>query len=116
LIVSTTGCQNNAVGIADSRIIPDNRFTASSHSSTVYYYAPKNGRLNSNIRGWSPLTKSDPNDYLQIHLGEVYVICAVATQGAHKFHIWTTQYKISASVDTNIWRTHMNGKSEKVGI
>jgi hypothetical protein len=118
LIVSTTGCQNNAVGIADSRIIPDNRFTATSYFDS-YQYAPKNARLYMNRKGWSgwaPRTTTDPNDYLQIDLGEVYVICAVATRGSHQWKDWVKQYQISTSIDNNIWSTYMNGKSEKVGI
>jgi hypothetical protein len=107
-----TGCQDNPVGIADSSIIPDNRFTATSHYDAGY--APKNARLNGAARGWGPKTKTDAIDYLQIDLGEVYVICAVATQGCSSCSEWTTQYKISTSIDNNTWTTYKTGASAKV--
>ncbi|XP_031549731.1 venom prothrombin activator pseutarin-C non-catalytic subunit-like [Actinia tenebrosa] len=95
-------CQDSPVGIADSSIIPDDRFTASSYYD--HRYVPMNARLNGADRGWRPRTATDPNDYLQIDLGEVYAICAVATQGSGSGRDkWTAEYKISTSLNQTSW-------------
>ncbi|XP_031554823.1 coagulation factor V-like [Actinia tenebrosa] len=101
------GCQNSPVGIADRSIIPDDRFTASSYYNARY--TPKNARLNG-AKGWAPKTTTDPNDYLQIDLGEVFVICAVSTQGYEwTTNEWTTEYKISTSVNNVNWSIYKSG-------
>ncbi|XP_031554807.1 protein sidekick-1-like [Actinia tenebrosa] len=108
------GWQDDPVGIADRNIIPDNRFTASSYYDSRY--APMNARLNGAARGWAPRIATNPNDYLQIDLDQVFVISAVATQGANGRNEWTTEYKISTSIDKNamVWATYKNGMADKL--
>ncbi|XP_031548828.1 neuropilin-2-like [Actinia tenebrosa] len=119
LLHRTQGCQDSPVGIADSSIIPDDRFTASSYytrDASDTRYKPKEARLNGAM-GWGPNTKTDPNDYLQIDLGQVYAICAVATQGfgTNKSpNEWTTQYKISTSVNNGNWTTYKTSNADKL--
>ncbi|KAK3755604.1 hypothetical protein QZH41_017598 [Actinostola sp. cb2023] len=104
------GCQDVAVGVADKNIIPDSSFTASSYYSASY--APKGARLNG-ASGWAPKDRNNANDYLQIDLGKVFVICALATQGYSQFQEWTTEYKISISFDDNFWNTYPSNTSPK---
>lgn len=86
------------VGVADRNIIPDARMT----SSTTYDgYHPYHGRLNEKggNQAWSPKTKDDKTDYLQVDMGAVYSVCAVATQGRGKSSEWITSYKLRLSTD-----------------
>ena len=71
------------VGVADPDRIPNAQMTASSYYSSSYY--PHYGRLNEarGNGGWCPNTRQGPRtDYLQVDLGTVHSVCAVATQGA----------------------------------
>ena len=70
-----------SVGVADRNRIPDARMTASTFYDTYYY--PYYGRLHENRRkgAWCAKTPSDRTDYLQVDLGTVLYVCAVATQG-----------------------------------
>ena len=112
--ITLIGCQGNPVGISNSSIIPDNRFTASTYYDSRY--EPKLARLNG-AKWMGTKTTSDPNDYLQIDLGEVFVICAVATQGAGtRNNMWTTEYKISTSMDSITWTDYPNNASAKVCV
>ena len=67
--------------------------TASSYYSSSYY--PYYGRLNEarGAGGWCPTTRQGPRtDYLQVDLGAVHSVCAVATQGASNIDERTTSY------------------------
>ncbi|KAK3744972.1 hypothetical protein QZH41_008497, partial [Actinostola sp. cb2023] len=107
------GCQDVAVGVADKNIIPDSSFTASSYYDSSY--APKGARLYL-ASAWAPKDNSNANDYLQIDLGKVFVICALATQGQASTSSleWTTEYKISTSIDNNLWNTYPSNTSPKL--
>lgn len=96
-------CPFGAVGVADSNIIPNSSLTASSELRAEY--GANKARFTSD-RAWEPDgTDANPNDYLQIHLGKVYSICAVATKGNEHSGLdeWTTEYNISTSVDGTTW-------------
>ena len=106
-------CFNNAVGVADTNIIPDNRMTASSHYGPKYraYY----GRLNANReKGWCP--GSATGEWLQVDLGATIEICGVATQGDIEGYEWTKDFKLSFSSDGSGWTTYMDGGSGKVRL
>ena len=103
---------DNRIGVSDRSIIPDDRFTASSYYDDRY--KPHYARLNGKGWGWAPKTRDDPSDYLQIDLGAVFVIRAVATQGNSLGFEWTTEYKISTSTDSTHWTMYQSGGKVKV--
>lgn len=87
-------------------------------ASTFYdsNYRPYYGRLNEN-RGngaWCPKTQTDKTDYLQVDMGTVHSVCAVATQGANGASQWTTSYKLRLSMNEVNWNTYMQNNVEKV--
>ena len=101
------------MGVADKMVLPDSKMTASSTYSGSYlsYY----GRFNEN-RGaarWCPKTTSNRNDYLQVDLGSLSLVCAIATQGTMS-HEYTTSYKVWFSVEGVTWKTYKVNNYEKV--
>lgn len=74
---------------------------------------PDKGQLNGN-GAWSPSSDNDANDYLQINLGDVFFICAVATQANPLVDEWTTSYKLILLFGTE-WVTYKENGREKVG-
>ena len=103
-----------AVGVEDRNKIPDARMTASAFHNN--YYHPYHGRLNGN-RGngaWCTKTTTDRTDYLQVDMGAVHSVCAVATQGTRVLHEWTTSYKLHLSTDGVTWTNYKENNVEKV--
>ena len=113
------------VGVAD-RTISDARMTASTHytrpkqksyygSRSYTYYYPYYGRLNENRggRAWCART-SYRTDYLQVDMGAVLSVCAVATQGEGGSSYWTTSYKVHLSSDGVTWNAYKENNVEKV--
>jgi len=102
------------VGVEDSNKIPDARMTASTYFNIDYY--PYYGRLNEN-RGdgaWCAKKKEDRTDYIQVDMGAVHSVCAVATQGEKVQHDWTTSYKLQLSTDGVTWNSYRENNVEKV--
>jgi len=102
-----------SVGVADRNIIPDARMTASTYST---YYYPYYGRLNEQ-RGrvaWCAKTSSDRTDYLQVDIGAVHSVCAVAIKGAPLDGVWTTTFKVHLSTGGVIWNAYKENNKEKV--
>ena len=102
-----------AVEVTDPKKIPDARMTA----STVYslHYQPYYGRVNT-TRGaqrWCPRTTSDRTDYLQVDMGVVHSVCAVATQTLNTGE-YTQTYYLRLSVDGLTWNTYEENKAKKV--
>ncbi|KAL9970481.1 hypothetical protein ACROYT_G022861 [Oculina patagonica] len=110
------------VGAADRNTIPDARMTASSSYSRLYgfrkyiYHYPSYGRLNANLGGgaWCPRTTSNRRDFLQVDMGAVGSVCALATQGAVGSRYWTTSYKVHFSTDKSTWKAYKENNVEKV--
>ena len=98
----------NSVGVSDSSIIYDQRFSASSSSNPA-----SNGRLKGGS-AWIPSSNNNNSDYLQIDLGSVYVVCAVATQGNKIADDWTETYKIKTSLDNVDWQWYQENDTVKV--
>ncbi|CAH3166112.1 unnamed protein product, partial [Porites evermanni] len=98
--LKTESCAFDPVGVSDSSVISDQRFSA---SSSLSGRNPSDGRLEGS-NAWIPATNNDNNDFLQIDLGSRYFVCAVATQGNPNANDWTKTYKIKTSLD-NVWRT-----------
>ena len=94
------------VGVSNSSIIYNQRFSASSSRNTA-----SNGRLNG-ASAW--ISSSNNNEYLQIDLGSVYVVCAVATQGNPSADDWTKTYKIETSLDNVNWQWYQENNTVKV--
>ena len=102
-----------SVGVADRNIMPDARMTAS--TSFRSDYSPYYGRLNE-TRGrgvWCPKTPSDKTDYLQVDMGVVHAVCAVATMGERTDDDWTTSYKLDFSLDGETWNTYRKITSKR---
>lgn len=87
--------------------------TASTISTGFHAYL---GRLNEKRghKAWSPKTKHDITDYLQIDMGRVHFVCAVATQGRGGNNEWTTNYKLHLSTDEVTWNPYRENNVEKV--
>ena len=103
------------MGVADPNRIPNAQMTASSYYSSSYY--PHYGRLNETRGngGWCPNTRQGPRtDYLQVDLGAVHSVCAVATQGASNSDERTTSYILRMSKDGVTWNTYKENNAEKV--
>lgn len=105
-------CANNSVGISNSDIIRNQRFSA---SRSVPGHRPFKGRLNGDS-AWETLRKNNVNDYLQIDLGAVYFICGVATQGNPKANNWTKTFKLKTSLDNVNWVVYVENDTEKVQL
>ena len=102
------------VGVEDRNKIPDARMTASTFYDSSHV-APYYGRLNEN-RGygvWCTKTTTDRTDYLQVDMGAVYSVCAVATQGSPG-DSRTTSYKVHLSTDGVTWNSYKENNVEKV--
>ena len=99
----------NSVGVSDSSIIYNQRFSASSSRSSN---PASNGRLNGGS-AWIPNSNNNI-DYLRIDLGSVYVVCAVATQGNPSADDWTKTYKIKTSLDNVNWQWYQENDTVKV--
>ena len=104
------GCVLDPVGVSDSSVISDQRFSASSSFSGR---SPSDGRLKGS-NAWIPATDSNNNDSLQIDLGSLYFVCGVATQGNPTNDNWTKTYMIETSRDNVVWTFYSEGGSEKV--
>ena len=101
------------VGVGDSNKIADARMTGSTYHHRFYY--AYYGRLNG-TRGygaWCAKTRTDRTDYLQVDMGALHSVCAVATQGQRSSH-WTTSYKVHLSTDGVTWSSYKENNVEKV--
>nr|XP_058953160.1 lactadherin-like [Pocillopora verrucosa] len=102
------------VGVADRNAISDARITASTVYDTRFY--PYYGRLHENrgYGGWCPRTVIDRTDYLQVDVGAMLSVCAVATQGEKINNEWTTNYKLQLSADGVTWNAYEETSTAKV--
>ncbi|KXJ23326.1 Receptor-type tyrosine-protein phosphatase alpha [Exaiptasia diaphana] len=110
------GCIERSLVGENRLIIPNSAYTASSFlydsrqrrdqvTGKLYWdrrYVPHGARLYSPF-GWSPRYNHNPEDYLQLDLGAVRAITAVATQGNGKSTLneWTKTFKLRFKQDTN---------------
>ncbi|PFX12938.1 Fibrillin-1 [Stylophora pistillata] len=102
------------VGVADNNITPDARMTAS--SIFTYHHASYLDRVNETRRfgKWCPKTKLDKTDYLQVDMGSVLSVCAVASQAEEETLIWTSSYKLCLSTDGLTWNSYEEANKTKV--
>ena len=100
--------------MGDNNIISDARMTASTVFGRRVY--PYYGRLHENrgYGGWCPKTETDRTDYLQVDMGAMLSVCAVATQGQKMSYFWTTSYELQLSTDGVTWNTYEETSTAKV--
>ena len=107
-----------AIGVYDKSKIPDQRMTA----STVFNGAfdATRGRLwHQGIGGsWEPRYPAGSRaDWLQVDMGAVVSVCAVATQGnGYLYPDWVTAYKVRLSTDGVAWNFYQENNVEKVSV
>jgi hypothetical protein len=70
-------------------------------SSALYGSSAAQARLHGSS-SWRPYF-NDNNPWLQIDLGEIHYVCAVATQGDPYYWQMTTKYKLRWSLDGVDW-------------
>ena len=76
--------------------------TASSQYGTGYQ--PSYGRLNGDRGdGWCAKEAGRNDDWLQVDLAKMTVVCALATQGDRNGNEWVTAFKLSYSSDAQTW-------------
>ncbi|XP_068726479.1 uncharacterized protein [Montipora capricornis] len=94
----------------ENGLIPDERITASS----VMFYEPASfGRLN-DLRGSWCSSRYRTNEYLQIDLQSLHVICAVSTQGRGAYFSWVKKYTLRLSTDNKRWRDYKENGLVKI--
>ncbi|XP_048583976.1 uncharacterized protein LOC5501433 isoform X1 [Nematostella vectensis] len=110
-----SGCLDRPIGLQDAGMFPNVRFTASSYYQTTSGNKPYRARLTSS-QAWAPTSETDPNDYLQVDLGSLYVICGLGTKGNRQTskNEWTTEYKINTSLDGATWVSYKDSGAEKL--
>ncbi|XP_048590502.1 lactadherin [Nematostella vectensis] len=108
--IDITTCSSTAIGLESSAIIPDDRFSASSH----YRYCDATyGRLNYHRKYWAPEYRSGDH-YLQTDMISIHIVCAVATQGSGEIDDeWTTRYKLSFALVSGTWSIYRENGVEK---
>lgn len=94
LILFTGTCSDTNVGIRDElKVIPNDQMFARTERSN---FPAKFGRLQG-TKAWCPLS-NDTDPYLQIDLGQKYVICGVEAQGKPGASM-TTGFTLDYAVD-----------------
>ena len=111
------------LGLSNRTLFPDSNFNASSFNERdgvrhlpflARFGSKKNGSQDG--LGWRPL-ESDNSSFLEIELGYIYTICAIATERPtvfNKEHI--TKYKIELSTDGRKWSYYQEKGKDKVKI
>ena len=87
--------------------------TASSQFGTGYQAAY--GRLSGDRGdGWCAKEAARNDDWLQVDLGQMIEVCALATQGDRNGNEWTTAFKLSYSTDGKSWTPYKDANSTEV--
>ena len=108
------GCGDSEVGVSDVNRIPDGNISSSSASSAST--PAKNGRLNyTGGQSWCASSR-DSTPFLEVDLGSVHIICAVATQGNSRADQWVKTYRVTYSTDGKSWSVYQEQNREKVRI
>ena len=96
---------------SDRNIIPDDKMTASStHPDDL----PHLGRVDETRHHgvWCTEQNQIDGDYLQVDLGVVHSVCAVATQGPRN-ELWVKSFKLQFSTDGAIWNFYHENTNQK---
>uniref|UniRef100_A0A8C3D204 F5/8 type C domain-containing protein n=1 Tax=Cairina moschata TaxID=8855 RepID=A0A8C3D204_CAIMO len=116
------GCDLNSCSMPlgmESRGIPDQRISASSHSTNVFStWSPSQARLNLQGRtnAWRPQSNS-PNEWLQVDFEATKKVTAIITQGAKAVftHMFVKEFAVSSSQNGVHWSPVLQDGKEKVG-
>ena len=76
--------------------------------------AAKNGRLNYTAGPSWCASLSDSTPYIQVDLGSVYIICAVATQGNSRADQWVRTYQVQYSANRSNWLIYQERGQNRV--
>ena len=108
-------CYSNVVGVADPDVIPDRSFRASSYyKSGGHDDQPAYGRLNGNRGdGWCA-EKLDTKQWLQVDIGKIIEVCAVATQGDVNGNEWVIDFTLSYYKYGGPWTTYKDANGVEV--
>ena len=101
------------VGVEDPNKIPNAWMTASSDAGTNFKSYDGRVNMKKGWYRWCPSTKTDQSDYLQVDIGAVRDVCAVATQKKDSTE-YTKTYYLRVSVDGVNWNTYEENKAKKV--
>ena len=104
----------NPVGVANPRIIPDNRITSSSSHHGLHQAV--HGRLYSYRGGaWCSRETDSDSEWLQVDIGEIIQACGVAIQGERGIRRQRFKaFKLSYSLDDSNWETYRDESGEEM--
>ena len=106
LILFTGTCNDTNVGIRDDlKVIPDGQMTASTEKGSNFL--AEFGRLRG-TNAWCP-DPLDSDPYLEIDLGQKYVICGVEAQGEPGASV-TTSFTLGSSDDGMLFTDFNSGQ------
>ena len=88
------------------RINASSEFDASTPASS--------GRLNYTAGPSWCASSRDSTPYLQVDLGSVYILCAVATQGNSQADQWVKTYQVQYSTDGSKWEIYQEKGQNRV--
>ena len=108
-------CYSNTIGVFNSNIILDSLMRSKSHYqvNTLLPY----GRLNGTRRdGWCAKLNHD-EQRLQVDLGKVIEVCAVATQGDINGNKWVIDFKLAHSKSyEDGWSTYKDANGSEAAF
>ena len=102
-------CEDRALGVEN---LTDRSFVSSSELNSGT--PAKNARLRYSAGGPWCAAESDLAPYLQVDLGSLHVVCAVATQGNSKADQWVETYQLQSSTDGRTWAEYKEGGQVRV--
>lgn len=114
-IYSSTGACGAPLGLEDGRIP---KYSMTSSSMWDWRHGPYRARLNILNRGGTGAWSSKYNNvfqWLQINLGQVTRVVAVATQGRYDANQWVKKYEISYGLYGNKFKFYAINRKVKVG-
>uniref|UniRef100_A0A8C9ELG6 ferroxidase n=1 Tax=Pavo cristatus TaxID=9049 RepID=A0A8C9ELG6_PAVCR len=116
------GCDLNSCSMPlgmESKGIPDQRISASSHSSNIFSsWSPSHARLNLQGRtnAWRPQVSNSPSEWLQVDFETIKKVTAIITQGAKSVftHMFVKEFAVSSSQDGVHWSPVLHNGKEKI--
>ena len=84
---------------------------SSTYGNDLPHYGRLNGKRSNGV--WCTKARQIKGDYLQVDIGAVHSVCALATQGPRN-EIYTTSYKLQLSTDGVTWNFYNENNVEKV--
>ena len=109
----SASCENQELGVRSRAIIPDGRLSSSSdfNSSTP----AKNARLGLPGLPWCA-SEGASSPYLQVDLGSLRAVCAIATQGNSHADQWVGAYQLQTSPNGATWTYYSERGQSRVSF